>query len=171
MSELEFRPRFRFRTPLAAEDVVARVRGHQAGERGPRAGGTGNHLTLRFPANLRRSWTPEMSIYVEPDAAGSRVRCLIGPASGIWMMFVGGYLFWSFVAIVGIALGASQRTLDGTPWGYWLILPAAVGSVIMFGMVQEGKRRSRDDMRTLKRFVDDALGCDCIRLADEQDDF
>jgi len=38
-------------------------------------------------------------------------------------------------------------------------------------MVQEGKRRSRDDMRTLKRFVDDALGCDCIRLADEQDDF
>jgi hypothetical protein len=33
-------------------------------------------------------------------------------------------------------------------------------------LAQGGKRRSRQEMRTLKTFVDDALGCDCFALAE-----
>ncbi len=46
----------------------------------------------------------------------------------------------------------------------WVLHPSA-------GMVAyTGQRRAHDDMRTLKDFVDAALGCDCFKLAMEQGD-
>ena len=86
---------------------MARVRGHQAGERGPRAGerGTTSPCVSRPTC---AGLTPEMSI----DGAGcGRVACPLPdrPRIGDRMMFVGGYLFWSFVAIVGIAWARASR--------------------------------------------------------------
>lgn len=171
MSELEFRPRFRFATPLSTGTVRERIGDKvlRANPKGLVLDGSGGHMTLRYPMTARRSWTPEMSVDVEDQDGVTIVRCLIGPAPNIWMMFVGGYIFWSFFAIVGITLGVSQQVVKETPWGYWLLVPALIGSVIMFGMVQEGKRRSHHEMRELKTFVDEALGCDCFKLAMESE--
>jgi hypothetical protein len=37
---------------------------------------------------------------------------------------------------------------------------------VLWLLSQEGKRRSKAEMRMLKNFVDGALGCDCFALAD-----
>lgn len=37
----------------------------------------------------------------------------------------------------------------------------------MVYLAYTGQRRAHDDMRTLKEFVDGALGCDCFKVAME----
>ncbi|MCB0793380.1 MAG: hypothetical protein KDB88_01465 [Flavobacteriales bacterium] len=171
MSVLEFRPRFRFVSPMNEQELLGRIKDHVQGTSGHGllCRRSRSQLTLRFEEKLRHAWTPQLDIHLEKETEGTLVRCLIGPAPNIWMLFTGGYLFWSFVAVVGIALGVSQQTVNEDPWGYWLLIPSALGPLVMVWMSLEGKRRSRDEMRTLNRTVDEALGCDCFRLAMEQD--
>jgi len=175
MSDLEFRPRFRFRTPLDPATIKARIQ-DRVRDRNPHAlhlGGTGDHHALRFPHDAQRSWTPQMDIDVELEQLPGRepvtvVRCQIGPSPSIWMLFVGGYIFLCVIALLGISIGTSQQVVGAFAWGWWAALPTPILALALWLMAQEGKRRSKDQMRILKRFVDDALGCDCFSLAATQ---
>ena len=60
----------------------------------------------------------------------------------------------------------AQQMVKETVWGYYLVAPAPLLGLGLWLLAQGGKRRSRDEMRTLKTFVDDALGCDCFALAE-----
>ena len=118
MSDLEFRPRFRFTTPLSAEEVKSRIMARTRTQN-PHAlvlGGTGFHLVLNFPAKAQRSWTPQMDVDVEVLEGRTVVRCLIGPSPTIWMLFVGGYMFSVFVQDVNPgAFAAGITLLTGVP--------------------------------------------------------
>ncbi|MEX1132510.1 MAG: hypothetical protein WEC15_04725 [Flavobacteriales bacterium] len=173
MSELEFRPRFRFRTGLAPEVIKQRIQ-EWVRDNNPaqlRLGGTGHHLSLQFPHGVQRSWTPQMDIDVEleqlPDEKPvSIVRCQIGPMPTVWMLFVGGYIFLVVIALLGISMGASQQVVGAFAWGWWVALPTPFLAVVLWLVAQEGQRRSKAEMGLLKHFVDDALGCDCFALAE-----
>jgi len=173
MSELEFRPRFRFRSPLAPEVIKQRIQDRVC-ENNPaqlQLGGTGYHLSLQFPPVAQRSWTPQMDIDVELEQLPgekpvSIVRCQIGPMPAVWMLFVGGYIFLVVIALLGISLGASQQVVGAFAWGWWVALPTPFLAVALWLMAQEGKRRSKSEMGLLKHIVDDALGCDCFALAE-----
>ena len=96
MSELEFRPRFRFRTSLGPDVIGDRLRSKVRDDNpaGLRLGGTGHHHTLRFPYQAQRSWTPQMDIDLEVEQRPDEepvtiVRCQIGPSPSISMLFVG----------------------------------------------------------------------------------
>lgn len=173
MSELEFRPRFRFRTPLEPEVIKQRIQ-EAVRERNPlaiRLGGTGYHLSLQFPQEAQRSWSPQMDVDVELEQLPGQdpvsvVRCQIGPMPTIWMLFVGAYIFLCVLALLGISIGTSQQIVGAFPWGWWLALPTPFLALVLWLLAQEGKRRSKDQMRALKQFVDQALGCDCFAMAD-----
>lgn len=173
MSDLEFRPRFRFRSPLAPDTIKQRIQ-DRVRENNPaqlRLEGTGHHMSLQFPPRAQRSWTPQMDIDVEQEQLpGERpvsiVRCQIGPMPTIWMLFVGGYIFLVVVALLGISMGASQQVVGAFAWGWWVALPTPMLALVLWLVAQEGKRRSKDEMGQLKHFVDDALGCDCFALAE-----
>lgn len=167
MSELEFRPRFRFRTPLPADEVKRRIadRVSTSNPDGLVLSGTGHHLVLNFPRNAQRSWTPQMDLDVEREQEVTWVRCLIGPSPTIWMLFVGGYMFATILALLGLSIGVSQQIVGADAWGFLMVAPAPFIALVLWLMAQAGKRRSRDEMRTLKVFVDQALGCDCFALA------
>jgi hypothetical protein len=48
-------------------------------------------------------------------------------------------------------------------------LPVAlVGVMVMVVLARTGHQRAHDEMRILKLFVDEALGCDCFKLAEAQ---
>lgn len=64
----------------------------------------------------------------------------------------------------------SQWTLEKPIWGIWVLLAGILGMALMYFISYEGKKLSRDEMIQLKQFVDEALGCDCIALADAQRD-
>lgn len=172
MSELEFRPRFRFNTPLSPEVITQRIqdriRDHDP--LGLKVSVTGHHIVLRFPAADRHSWTPQMDLDMEVEQLSGHdprtiVRCQIGPDPTIWMLFVGAYLALGVIALLGMAMGASQQVAGAEPWAWWLVFPTPILALVLWLLAQEGKRRAREGTRTLKLFVDDALGCDCFALS------
>jgi hypothetical protein len=173
MSELEFRPRFRFRTPMAPEEIKDRIQ-RQVRDDNPdlfRLGGTGNHLSLQFPYKAQHSWTPQMDLDLEVEQLPGKdpatiVRCQIGPMPTVWMLFVGGYIFLCVIALLGISIGTSQQIVGAFAWGWWVALPTPLLAVTLWLMAQEGKRRSKEEMRKLKSFVDKALGGDRLTLAE-----
>ncbi len=57
------------------------------------------HITLNFPHTGSEAWTPQMDINFEEAPEGRTVvRCLIGPTSGIWMLFTAGYVGLTLLA-------------------------------------------------------------------------
>lgn len=173
MSELEFRPRFRFRTPLTPDTIKERIHAAAGAAEsiGLSVGGTGNHLTLQFPHALQRSWTPQMDIDLElheddPGGVRTLVRCQIGPMPSVWMLFVGSYLALCVFALLGLTMGVSQQVVGSFAWGWLVAMPTPFLAFGLWILAQEGKRRSKDEMRFLKTFVDGALGCDCFALAE-----
>lgn len=175
MSVLEFRPRFRFVTPLAKQEVIDRIEARLKLDN-PNQLWLKNadyHLLLSFPQRAVHAWTPQMDIGLDtpdPPQQGTLVRCLIGPGPGIWMLFMAGYLGATLIALTGITLGVAQLALKHNAWGFWGVAPAALLAVVLLYLAREGRSKATEEMRILKRFVDDALGCDCFKLAEAQRD-
>ncbi len=171
MNAPDFRPRFKFESELTgtaiAERISARIR-----QDNPRRLWLKNaqyHLTLSFPGNASASWTPQMDINFEDMSSGrTMVRCLIGPAPGIWMLFVGGYVVLALLGLTGITLGTAQLMLGTTAWGLYALILVVPAVAFMIHLERLGRNRAKDDMHHLKQFVDHALGCDCLQLAHEQ---
>lgn len=175
MSDLEFRPRFRFRSVLHPDVIRDRIRFRVRDDNPHRLelGGTGHHHVLRFPHAAQHAWTPQMDIDLDMEQVQGHetmtiVRCQIGPAPSIWMLFVGGYIALCVIALLGISIGTSQQVVGAFAWGWWMALPTPFLALVLWGLAQEGKRRAKDQMRLLKHFVDDALGCDCFALSESE---
>jgi hypothetical protein len=168
MSELAFRPRFRFGTPLGADEVEARIRTHLEGPAGTelRLGGTVGHLVIDYHPGMQRSWSPQLDVDLSTEEGRTMVRCQIGPAPSIWMLFVGGYLLCVILTLLGTSIGVSQQIVGAEPWGYLMVLPAPFLAIALFILARIGKERAREQTHRLKRALDEALGCDCIALAD-----
>jgi hypothetical protein len=167
MTELEFRPRFRFAAPFTPDEVKDLIRNHVASNNphGLVLGGTGHHLVLTYPYQEQRSWTPQMDIDLELSEGRTWVRCLIGPAPTIWMLFVGGYMLCTILALLGLSIGVSQQIVGAPAWGFWMVAPTPFIALGLWLLALLGKQRSRPAMHRMKRFVDEALGCDCLALA------
>ncbi|MCC6399211.1 MAG: hypothetical protein IT227_00460 [Flavobacteriales bacterium] len=170
MSALEFRPRFRFTTPLSKDEVVRRI-GERLREENPDQlwlKNADDHLVLSFPSRHTHAWTPQMDINLEVRPEGTLVRCLLGPSPGIWMLFSAGYIVLGLLAMTGATLGFAQVSLGHAAWGFWALPVGAAGAVVLFLLARAGRRKASGEMRVLKHFVDDALGCDCFKLAMDQ---
>ncbi len=171
MSILGFRPRFKFESPLSAKDIVQRIRQRIDSDNpsGLVQKHVHYHITLHFPHERSHTWTPQLDLNLEEETEGATiVRCLVGPAPNVWMLFAGGYLALSLLGLTGLTLGFAQYSLGNPAWGFWAVPVSVVGISIMIYLAYTGQRRAHDDMRTLKEFVDGALECDCFKLAMEQ---
>ncbi len=172
---LEFRPRYKFHSDMAIEEISQRILDHKpADQQGIHVKTVQGHLVLQFAPELSHFWTPHMDVNLEvdPDHDFKKVlvRCLIAPAPTVWTMFMFAYGLFGFTCFVGLTLSMSQWTLEKPIWGIWVLLAGILGMALMYFISYEGKKLSRDEMIQLKQFVDEALGCDCIALADAQRD-
>lgn len=169
--KLEFRPRFRFGTPLGGKEIAERIteRLRTNNPRGLWLKNAHDHLTLNFPGQGSEAWTPQMDIDFEAvDEGRTLVRCLIGPSPSIWMLFTGGYLGLTLLGLTGITIGFVQQLMKIPMWGYVAVPVSLVGAAALFFVAHAGQHRARAEMRVLKDFLDEALGCDCFKLAEEQ---
>lgn len=166
-----FRPRFRFESDMDAAVISQRI-GQRLQLDNPRkiwAKNTRDHLTLAFQQRTSEAWTPQLDLSFEALQNGNTlVRCLIGPAPGIWMLFAGGYLALTLLGLTAITLGVAQLMLKHTAWSFYLVPLVLLGVGVLFYLERTGRARARGDMHYLKDFVDKALGCDCLKLAEEQ---
>lgn len=169
-TEGTFRPRFRFLTPMPAEEVIDRVKNYGKNRVArPVIRQVHGHIVLSIPEEDRHFWSPQMDVSAEhePDHDQTLVRCLIGPMPTVWTMFMFVYGFFGFIGFVGLTLGMSQWTLEKNMWGFWLVPVSLLGMVAMWLVSVEGKKLARAEMHALKNFVDEALECDCFKLAEE----
>ncbi|GAB5539918.1 MAG: hypothetical protein Salg2KO_20210 [Salibacteraceae bacterium] len=169
----EFRPRYKFHSDLTIEEVSTRILDHSPSTESHIGVKTvQGHLVLKFTADVSHFWTPHMDVNLEidPDHEDKKVlvRCLIAPAPTVWTMFMFAYGLFGFACFVGLTLSMSQWTLEKPIWGFWILLAGLIGIGLMYFTSYEGKKLSRNEMIQLKQFVDDALGCDCIALAEKQ---
>lgn len=166
-----FRPRFKFESPMTGDEVTQRI-SERLKQHNPRSLWLKNahyHITLSFQRRTSEAWTPQMDITFETLGQGrTMVRCLIGPVPNIWMFFAGGYLILTLLGLTGITLGVAQHLVGNTPWGYYMAPFALIGLGILIYLERTGRQRAQGDMRYLKQYVDGALGCDCLKLAEEQ---
>lgn len=172
MSNQGFRPRYKFHSPLSAAELQHSIV-KAAKENNPNqiiVRKVRDHLVLDIANDHRHFWSPHMDINLEfdPEVKATLVRCLIGPVPTVWTLFMFFYGFFGFMAFVGLTLGMSQWTLKKPMWGLWLLPVSAAGVGLMYYISYKGKQLSQDEMFQLKSFVDDALGCDCLSLSDEQ---
>ena len=169
---LTFRPRFRFHSEQTAEEFASNIVNHEGkSDTTVRVRKMKNGLELYFPEKERHLWTPHMEIKLEQDEEHAQkhllARCLIAPSPTIWTFLMFAYGLAGFLGFVGLTLGMSQWTLKKPMWGFWMLLASLVMIFLVYLASYEGKRLSRSEMFELKKFVDDALGCDCIELAEK----
>jgi len=129
-----------------------------------------DHIVIDISNEERHFWSPHMDVSVEHDTYEDKtlVRCLIGPSPTVWTMFMFFYGFFGFLAFVGMTLGMAQWTLKKDMWGSWFVRIALLGMLVMYFISYEGKKLSHDEMRSMKNFIDRALGRDCFALSEEQ---
>ncbi|MBK6539958.1 MAG: hypothetical protein IPG10_01460 [Flavobacteriales bacterium] len=58
--------------------------------------------------------------------------------------------------------------LHYTAWGLYAVPFVVLCLAFMVYLERTGRARAQGDMRLLKDLVDQALGCDCLKLAEEQ---
>ncbi|MBL0044144.1 MAG: hypothetical protein IPP33_07005 [Flavobacteriales bacterium] len=164
-----FRPRFKFESPLEGAEITHRIR-EQLQKENPSGLWLKNahyHITLNFPhppPHGRRKWT---STSEEVSKGQTLVRCLDRPHTRhLDALFAAGYIGFSLLGLTGLTLGFAQLSLQQDAWGFWAVPFALLAMAFMFSIERTGRARAQDDMRLLKDFVDKALGCDCLKLAD-----
>ena len=72
-------------------------------------------------------------------------------------MFVALYATWIFAALMGLAIGFSQWTLDRSPTFLWAIPIAIVLCIAVYGLAYYGQHLGNSQMVTLGSFLDKAL--------------
>lgn len=115
------------------------------------------HFVLRISQSRRHFWSPQMDVSIAPneDGPGSIIRCLLAPAPVVWTMFMFFYALAGFAALVGLMLGSSQYTLDKDAWGFWLAGGAVLLGILLYIVAQFGKALSINEMKILRRFVEE----------------
>jgi len=152
------RPRFERETG-SPPDVVMRRLEEALRVAGPAVEGriVGHHVHLRLGETHRTYWSPHLWVDVYSSQAGSIVRGLFGPHPSVWTLFMAAYAVIGFAALVGVAFGYSQWTLDQPAVALWSLPAAAVAVLCVFALALHGQRLSRDQMDQLLQVVETAM--------------
>lgn len=117
-----------------------------------------NHAVLNVPDDEEHFWSPQLSLDLEsqPDG-GTRIRGVYGPRPSVWTMFMAMYAFALFGGLIGVTFGVSQMSIGMSATGF-LAAPVAVAlAMFTYGLALVGQYLSRDQIRDLRAFVDEAL--------------
>ena len=163
MSEVQLRPRYKYRSSLAPGELKGRITAaledSQVNIKNLQKRATKYHLILSYPRQHRHFWSPVMDMNIEPRPdQTSLVRVLIGPEPSVWTLFMFFYTVGGLAVILGVVFGTSQYMLGKGSWLFMLI-PAGlllIGFFYFAGLA--GKGKANEQMHELKSFVETATG-------------
>lgn len=116
-------------------------------------------MCLRLPEDQRHFWTPRLNLSLyEKEDGKTVINGIYGPNSNVWGMFLYGYLFFGFLALVGIIVGVSQWSIEKTPTAFWLFVPAMIGLISLYITGQLGRRIGTPQTLRLHRAYQKAIG-------------
>ena len=158
MAELALRPRYRFVSNHSHKTLSSALQNALSSQHQFNWNHAKSHMIVSMARPRKHFWSPEMDIsFDELDSGQSGIRILIGPAAGIWTLFMFLYTAASVMAIGGLVLGYSQQVLDQQAWGWWFVPAAMVMAGFIYIAGRYGRYRARCQMHELKYFFDQAL--------------
>lgn len=148
--KLRIRPRFSILSDKSADDLNAAVRMRLSEDDFTVIGeAITGHLTLLIPLKDRKWWSPRLTISIESEDSGSRVRGVYSPDPGLWTMFMFLYAAFGFSFVIALMWGSSRWALDQ---GYDGLVYSLLLLLLFAGtwlVARFGRRLSYDQMHDL----------------------
>lgn len=115
-------------------------------------------FVLRFPSHASQIGTPQLDIDLELVPRGlCRVTVTLGPSPLGWRLLRGGAFLSGGLALAGIAWAFLQWSNGGMAWGTYMFMAGLGTWLFLYFFAEDGKRRNRDRIGSLKSFVEGAL--------------
>jgi hypothetical protein len=127
-----------------------RVPGGGGGGRGSEAPRDRDFFVLTVPETEQRIYSPWLTVEVEPEGKGSRLKARFGPHPQVWTGFAFVYLASAVTFLFSLAFAAALMTTGGSPWSLYISAGTAALMVILFAISRVGQRLSRGQMAALQ---------------------
>lgn len=158
MTDLELRPRFKKRIRLKPPEIIKRIKSAlDKKSLQIEASIVTNHVYFRIPQDQQHYWSPQLSLELQEDSAGTMLRGLYGPSPKVWTMFMFIYMGIGFFGLIGLFYGLSQWSLNITPNGLWIVPAAIVLEIIFYFIARTGKKLAADQMKQLQEALNNIL--------------
>lgn len=116
------------------------------------------HLTILIPSDRRQWWSPRLTMTVEEEKKGSRVRGMYSPDPGLWTMFMFMYAVFGFGCVIALMWGSSQWALDQGYSGLIYALILLLLFLTTWLIARLGRRLSYGQMNEIHEHVEEILG-------------
>lgn len=152
------RPHYEATSPLPPEAVIAEVRKALADPAGICVGHVSRrHLDLHIADDQRHVWSPWISVEVEPEGSGSRLRGTFGPNPWLWGIYTGLYSAQVFLFLAGLMHGWISWTLDLPLTGLWVAGATIATLSVSCATNIAGEWAGAPQMAVTRRFLAQAL--------------
>ncbi len=158
MTDFKIRPRFTFQTQMPIDALKTKI--FNAIENGhPHIVGkvVQHHVFLKMVPEEVHFWSPELTLNCEEIDGKVLVKGLIGPNSGVWVVFIFMYALIAILFFFGLMYGYTQWTLDIYPWAFYLMGAALLLLLIVFLAGKAGQRIGKYQTDQLVTFIKEVL--------------
>ena len=158
MNKIQIRPRFNIETDQTQTEITGQIRKEIDKSNGNCYGKIlNNHIVLMIPKGKQRFWSPELSIEIDRSGERSVLRCILGPKSTVWTLFVTFYGLSVFIGLIGLVLGLSQWSIGMKPLGLWLVPVSFILILTAYFIALFGQKLAYKEMVYLRDVLNSAL--------------
>lgn len=157
-AELNARPRFEIESPLAADEIVERLKA-QLKEDATSIQGLifDRHIELVPHRESVRFWSPQLTIELADENSGTRLRGRFGPHPHVWTLYIALHAIGAFGTLGALMYGISQYIAGEAPWALWALPSAPVLAALVWALAFAGQNLGREQCYRLRRFLEDTL--------------
>ena len=102
-------------------------------------------------------WSPQLSIVLRPEDAGTRLDARFGPNPHVWALYLAAYAV-SILGAIGCAMfGLAQLVLGQDPWALYLTPVAILLAGLVYGASYVGQGLGSAQMCELRHFLSTAI--------------
>lgn len=159
MTDFKIRPRFTLQTDMPIGELKEKIfNAIESGHPHIRGKVIQEHVYLKMAQNEVHFWSPELTLNCEDIDGKVLVKGLLGPNSGVWVIFIFSYALITMLFFFGLMYGYTQWTLDIYPWAFYLVGVSILLLSIVFLAAKAGQRIGKKQTDELVVFIKDVLG-------------
>ncbi|MEZ4416598.1 MAG: hypothetical protein R3E10_12695 [Gemmatimonadota bacterium] len=151
MTEIRLRPTFEITLPLPADIAVERMRVRLNEVDLPHcSAAAGRCIDLRVEEEVRKVWSPHLSIQLEDAPKGSTLYGRYAPHPEVWTFFMFLYFAAAFAVLLGGSWGYAQWVSGEPALALWAV-PAGLLVIVAIHLAGAvGRRLGMEQMYTLR---------------------
>lgn len=150
MTTPRIRPTFTIDVDLDPATVMDRLRLRLPHSRRCAGMSVGRHAELFVPEEIRRVWSPWLSVTAFEGDQGTVVRGRFSPHPSIWTLYLFLAFGMAFAFLVGLVWGYAQWATETEPWALAVVPLVLVAAGALYGISLIGQRLSVSQMEELQ---------------------